>query len=151
VQTHVDERLRKVEPVQVSLDGNTFAAEPAEKQAFEAALESLRRSEFEAASQGFAGLIQRYPNSGYLPAALYWHGNADYARRDYNSAIEAHRRLARDFPSHPRVPEALLGISDSQIELKDRPGARRTLEELIKDHPQSEAAVAARERLKRLR
>lgn len=150
-QTHADAQLRKVDLVQVSLDGQTFSAEPAEKQEFEAALESLRRSEFQAASHGFAGLLRRYPGSGYAAAALYWQGNSDYARRDYKSAMEAHRRLTLDFPIHPRVPEALLGVSDSQIELKDRPGARRTLEELIEKHPQSEAAVAARERLKRLR
>lgn len=151
VQSNVDERLRKVEPVQVSVDGQSFAAQPAEKQEFEAALEALRRSEFDAASQGFAGLMRRYPDSGYTAAALYWLGNADYARRDYKGAIEAHRRLVRTFPGHARVPEALLGVANSQMELKDNQGAKRTLEDLVKAHPQSEAAVAARERLKRLR
>lgn len=151
VQSNVDERLRKVEPVQVSVDGQSFAAQPAEKQEFESALEALRRSEFDAASQGFAGLMRRYPDSGYTAAALYWLGNADYARRDYKGAIEAHRRLVRAFPGHPRVAEALLGVANSQMELKDNQGAKRTLEDLVKAHPQSEAAVAARERLKRLR
>ena len=42
-------------------------------------------------------------------------------------------------------------IANRQVELKDTKAARRTLEELVKAHPQSEAAGAARERLSRLR
>lgn len=152
----LEERLRKTEKtetvqIQVSVDGQSFIVQPAEKQDFDIALESLRRSEFDFAAQAFANLMRRYPDSGYAPASLYWLGNAHYARREYTAAIEAHRRLVRDFPNHLRAPEALLGISDSQLELKDRQSARRALEDLVKVYPQSEAAVAARERLKRLR
>ncbi|HVE53150.1 MAG TPA: tol-pal system protein YbgF, partial [Ramlibacter sp.] len=41
--------------------------------------------------------------------------------------------------------------ANCQIELKDAASARRTLDDLVKAYPQSEAAVAARERLARLR
>jgi TolA-binding protein len=54
-------------------------------------------------------------------------------------------------PDHPRAPEAVLSIANCQIELKDTAGARRSLDELVKAYPQSEAAVAAKERLTRLR
>ena len=53
--------------------------------------------------------------------------------------------------SHPRAPEAVLSIANCQIELKDNAGARRSLDQLIKTYPQSEAAAAAKERLSRLR
>jgi TolA-binding protein len=59
--------------------------------------------------------------------------------------------LLAQAPDHPRAAEAVLSIANCQIELKDNPGARRTLDELIKAYPQSEAAVAAKERLARLR
>ena len=45
----------------------------------------------------------------------------------------------------------MLSIANCQIELKDNAGARRTLEDLVKAYPQSEAAVAARERIARVR
>ena len=45
----------------------------------------------------------------------------------------------------------MLSIANCQIELKDSPGARKTLEDLVKAYPQSEAAGAARERLVRLK
>ena len=54
-------------------------------------------------------------------------------------------------PDHARAPEALLSIANCQIELKDPRAARKTLEDLIRLHPQSEAAQAAKERLAKLR
>ncbi len=151
VQLGLDERLRKVEPVKVSLDGKEFTAMPAEKREFEAAMDLLRKTDFDAAAQAYAGFLKRYPDSGYTAAALYWLGNAQYANRAYKEAIESHRRLVTQFPDHPRAPEAMLAMANSQIELKDTKAARRTMEDLVKAHPQSEAAGAARERLTKLR
>ena len=45
----------------------------------------------------------------------------------------------------------MLSIANCQIELKDNAAARKTLEDLIKAYPQSEAARRGRERLARLR
>lgn len=151
VQLGLDERLRRVEPVKVSLDGQDFTALPLEKRDFDAAMEVLRRAEFDTAVQAFSGFMRRYPDSGYTASALYWLGNAQYASRAYKDSIEAHRRLISQYPSHSRVPEAMLAVANSQIELKDSKTARRTLDELVKLHPDSEAAGAARERIARLR
>ncbi|HQQ70062.1 MAG TPA: tetratricopeptide repeat protein, partial [Alicycliphilus sp.] len=54
-------------------------------------------------------------------------------------------------PDHARAPEAALSIANCQIELKDTKAARKTLEELLRVYPQSEAAAAAKERLARLK
>jgi tol-pal system protein YbgF len=95
--------------------------------------------------------MQRYPASGYTPSVLYWLGNAQYASRAYKEAVATHGRLVREFPGHVRTPEAMLAMANSQIELKDARTAKSTLENLVKAHPNSEAAAAARERLARLR
>ncbi len=58
--------------------------------------------------------------------------------------------IARE-PEHLRAPEAVLSIANCQIELKDSKGARKTLDDLIKAYPQSEAATAAKDRLTRLK
>lgn len=151
VKAGIDERLRQFEPVQVEVDGQTFSAQPSEKVEYEAALALLRRSDFMGASAAYAAFLRRHPTSGYTPSALYWLGNAQYAARAYKDAIDSHARLLREFPTHPRTPEAMLALANSQIELKDPKAARRTLEDLVKAYPQSEAAAAARERLARLR
>lgn len=151
VQAGVDARLRQVEPLKVELDGQSFTAQPAEKAQFDAAMDTLRRSEFAAASSAYTAFLRQYPVSGYTPAALYWLGNAQYAARAYKDSADSHRRLVTEFPNHPRAPEAMLAMANSQVELKDSKAARRTLEDLMKKYPQSEAAAAAKERLARLR
>lgn len=147
----VEDRLRKFEPTKVSVDGQEFAADPNEKRDFEAALATFRKGEFAPAQAAFNDFVKRYPQSGYVPSALFWLGNAQYATRDYTGAIANFRALLTRAPDHVRAPEAVLSIANCQIELKDTRSARKTLEDLMKAYPQSEAAGAARERLSRLR
>jgi tol-pal system protein YbgF len=151
IASGVDERLRKFEPSKVSVDGKEFIADPTESRDFEAALATFRKGDFPAAQAGFADFIKRYPQSGFRPTALFWLGNSQYANRDYRGAIANFRALLAQAPDHPRAPEAVLSIANCQIELKDTAGARRTLDELIKTYPQSEAALAAKERLSKIR
>lgn len=147
----VDERVRQLEPLKVTVDEREISVEPAEKRAFDAALASFRAGDFVAAQSGFLGLLSRYPKSGYAPSALFWLGNAQYATRDYKEAITNFRIMLTAAPEHLRAPEAMLSIANCQIELKDARGARKTLEDLGKNYPKSEAAEAGKERLARLR
>ena len=147
----VEERLRKFEPIKVQADGQEFLAEPAEIKFFEDALALFRKADFVAASSSFTDFIRRYPTSGYSATALFWLGNAQYANRDYKEAIRHFNLLLSKSAEHPRAPETLLSIANCQLELKDLKAARKTLEDVLKTYPQSEAASAARERLARLK
>lgn len=150
-QTDIDDRLKKNEPAKVSVDGREFAADPREKADFDAALGVFRGGQFAQAQTAFAEFVKRYPQSGYAPSALFWLGNAQYATRNYNEAIANFRSMLSLAPDHAKAPEAVLSIANCQIELKDTRAARRTLEDLTKAYPQSEAAQAGRERLSRLK
>lgn len=147
----MEERLKRFEPAKVSLDGREFTADPAEKRDFDAALAQFKRGEFPASQAAFGDFVKRNPQSGYAPSALFWLGNAQFANRDYTGAIANFRALLQQAPDHVRAPEAVLSIANSQIELKDMRAARKTLDDLVKAYPQSEAAVAARDRLSRMR
>lgn len=147
----VDERLRQFEPVKVTVDGLEFQADADEKRDFEAALAVFRAGKFADAKTAFAGFVRQYPRSGYLPSARFWLGNAQYAAREYKEAIGNFKVLLSEAPGHARAPEAALSIANCQIELKETRTARKTLEDLLRDYPQSEAAVAAKERLSRLK
>jgi tol-pal system protein YbgF len=129
-QTEVDDRLKKSEP---------------------SALGVFRAGQFAQAQTAFAGFVKAHPQSGYNPSALFWLGNAQYATRNYNEAIANFRSMLSLAPDHAKAPEAVLSIANCQIELKDTRAARRTLEDLTKAYPQSEAAQAGRERLARLK
>ncbi len=147
----VEERVSQLEPTKVTVDGRDILVEPAERKAYDAALTLFRSGDFAAAQTAFVGMIGRYPKSGYLPSALFWLGNAQYATRDYKEAITNFRIMLKAAPNHVRAPEALLSIANCQIELKDIAGARKTLDELSRSYPQSDADKAGKERLARLR
>jgi len=147
----VDDRLRKFEPTRVNVDGKEFVAEPAERRDFEAALAVFKKGEFAAAQAVWVDFIKRYPQSGYRPSALFWLGNAQYATRDYKEAIINFRSLLQLDPQHQRVPETLLSIANCQLELKDSKAAKKTLEDLARSYPQTDAGAAAKERLGKLK
>ena len=147
----IDDRLRKLEPIKVSLDGQDFLADPDEKRAYDDAIGMLRSGDFERGSTVLAAFLRRYPASGYAPAARYWQGNALYGKRDYKEAINTFRAFVTGTPEHPRAAEALLAIANSQAEMKEAKTARRTIEELVKNYPGSEAAQAGKERLASLK
>ncbi len=151
VQQGVDDRIRKLEPQTVSVDGKDFLADPEEKRQFDESLAVLRKSDFAAASAALVAFNRRYPASGYRPSALFWLGNAQYGMRDYKEAMASFRALVAAAPDHARAPEALLSVANCQMELKDAKGARRTIDELIKTYPKSEAAQAGKERLPSLK
>ncbi len=151
VQSGVEQRLRKFEPVTVKLDDREFQAEPAEKRDYDAAMDTFRKGDFAAAQLSLQSFVSRYPQSGYLPSALFWQGNASYGLKDYKASLAQFRQMLSLSPEHLRAPEAMLAISNVQIELKDNKAARKTLEDLIKAYPQSDAARTARDRLPKLR
>jgi tol-pal system protein YbgF len=147
----VDDRLRKFEPSKITVDGKEFVAKPEETRDFEAALAILRRGEFAPAQSAFLDFIKRNPDSGYRPSALFWLGNAQYALRSYREAIINFKSMLSLAPDNPRAPEAALSIANCQLELKDAKSARKTLEDLNKVYPQSEAASVAKDRLAKLK
>ena len=147
----VDERLRKFEPGKVTVDGKEFVASPAETRDFDLALATLRKGDFAAAQTSFLDFVGRNPSTGYKPSALFWLGNAQYALRAYREAISNFKSVVALAPDHLRAPEAALSIANCQIELKDTPSARKTLGDLIKVFPESEAASVAKDRLAKLK
>jgi tol-pal system protein YbgF len=147
MQQGVDDRIKKLEPQTLSLDGRDIKVDAEEKTQFDAAVNVLRTGDFANAAAQFTAFNKRWPASGYHDTALFWLGNALYGKRDYTQAITTFRTLVGNSPDHARAPEAMLSIANCQLELKDAKGARRTLDELVAKYPKSEAASAGRERL----
>ena len=146
-----EKSLPAPDTVRVLFEGREFAAELLEKRDFELAMVLIRKSDFAAAQKAFFDFLTRYPKSGYAPSGLFWLGNAQYQTRDYKEAILNFRQMISAAPDHLRAPEAALSVANCQAELKDTRGARKTLDDLIKAYPASEAASAAKDRLKLLK
>jgi tol-pal system protein YbgF len=147
----IDDRIRRLEPQRVSLDGKDAVVDAPEKKAYDEAIGILRKGEFANAATALAAFQKRFPSSAYNGHVQYWLGNALYGKGEVKEAMNIFRTLVTTTPDHPRASEALLALANCQIELKDGKGARKTLEELIANYPQSEAAQAGRERIKQIK
>ncbi len=147
----VEQKLTKLDPVKIVLDGREFMADPTEKRDFDAAFALFRTGDFVKSQKALFDFIQRYPGSGYSASALYWLGNAQYSNRDYKEAIINFRSMISKNGDHMRAPEAMLSIANCQLEMKDPKSAKKTLEDLMKAYPKSEAAFAGAERLRTLK
>jgi tol-pal system protein YbgF len=143
----LDDRLRKLEPIKVTIDGAEFMVDQPEKKAYDDAIAAIRTGDFDKSVNLLGGFQRRYAGSAYSDSVRFWFGNALYGKRDYKEAITAFRAFVAAAPEHPRAAEALLALANSQAEMKDPKAARKTIEELMKGYPQSEAAQAGKERL----
>ena len=138
----------------VTHDAATAAAnEPApvaaltENDAYKAAFDLFKNGEYANAIAQFESFLQSYPQSNLAPGAAYWIGNARYALRDYQLAIDAQKRLISKYPNSNKVPDAFLNIASSQLEMGDSKASKQTLENLLTKYPQSDAAKKAKQRL----
>jgi tol-pal system protein YbgF len=147
VSQSVDDRLRRFEPQRVVIEGKEALVDPEEKRSYELALAQLRTADFDGAVLALSAFQRRYPSSAYSDIAKFWLGNALYGKREYKDAITVFRSLVAAAPTHSRAPESLLAIANCQAEMKDLKASKRTLEDLIKAYPNSEAAQAGKERL----
>lgn len=146
-----DERLRNLEPLSVTVDGQTFKAQQAEKKDYESALATLRQGDFDTAQAMFSDFVNRYSQSGYKPSAWFWLGSAQYAVKNYKDAISSLRQLLAAAPNHQKAPDAMLTLANSQLEMKDTKSAKKTLDDLQAKYPGTEAATIAKSRMAKLK
>jgi tol-pal system protein YbgF len=117
-----------------------------QKRSFDLALDAFRKGSFPEASNRFADLIKRFPDSTNLADAYYWLGASQYAMGSCTNAISAFNTVITRFATHQYAPEAMLTIASCQYEAQNKTAAKETLSNLIKYFPQSSAAEEAKKR-----
>lgn len=147
----LDARIRKLEPHQETVDGQTVQVMPNEKQTYDAAMELFKSGDYKAAANALQDFVRRYPDSGYAANAQYWLGNAYYAQRDYKNAIAAQETVVSNYGTSSKAPDAMLNIASNYIELKDKKNARKVLQQLVSKFPDTSAAATAKDRLAALK
>lgn len=143
----LDNRLRKIEPKRMNVDGKEAMVEVNEQKAYDSALALFQSGDYKNAGTAFASFMSAYPQSAYAGSAQYWLGNAYYAQRDCKSTIPAMQQLIKNYPDHPKAPDAMLSMSGCYTEMKEKTLNKKILEALISQYPGTEAAHAAKSRL----
>ena len=146
--TDLDARLKKMEPQSVTVDGRSAAVDRAELAAYETPARAVPRRRLQGLAAGLPA-VRRAVSRLRLRA-----GRAvldrQRALRDQGLQVRDRRRTARlveRYADSPRVPDALLSMAESQVQLGDRKSANATLNRVIKEFPETEAAKIARDRL----
>src|SRR3970282_271838 len=94
-------------------------ASDAEGRAYEAAQGQRKIGHYQGAIAGFRYFIAQYPKSTLAHRAQYWICASYYNLREFKSAIGSQQRLIAAYPDSASVPDALLNIASSQIEMRD--------------------------------
>ena len=118
-----------------------------EQLAYNNAYRELSGRDYPAAAVAFGEFLKKYPDGSYADNAWYWQGEALYAQRKFDQAIENFSTLVESFPQSPKVPDARLKIGFAFFEQRQYKNARNALSAVQQDYPGRSAAVLARKRL----
>ena len=118
------------------------------EQAYAAALATFRAREHGQAVLDFLDFIAKHPRHPLAANAQYWIGEAYYVQRDYRQALAEFQKVPEVAPGAAKAADALLKIGLCQRHLRDEARARQTWQRVVRDFPQSEAAIKARGFLK---
>jgi tol-pal system protein YbgF len=139
----LDSRLGNIEPRTMTIEGVSGIVQPAEKKAYDDALNAFQNGSLKKADAEFSSFISRYPKSPYVPLALFWGGNSKYANKDCKGATAQLQSLISRYPNHPRIPAAMLTIGNCQLESGNKAAAKRTLIEIVAQYPDTDSAKDA--------
>lgn len=151
----LDNRLRALESAAPQpAAATTPAADPkpdpaAETRDYEAALTAFKAAKYREALTGFLAFAKAHPSSGLLPNAYFWAATCHYQLREFATSADTFAKVVATWPADAKAPDALLGQANAQAEAGDAKGARKTLETLVAKYPASNAAQAAKQRLKK--
>jgi len=135
---------------QAAASSSAASADTQSSPDYDKALNLLRARDFAKATAALGLYIQQNPDAPQAVDALYWLGVAHTAQKQYDAAIDIHRRFAEQFPDNPKAPDALRNVANCQRDMGQTDTAKATLKRLIKLYPNSSAAQKAREQLAKM-
>jgi len=118
-----------------------------EETAYLAAFDEFKNGKYDNSIRGFKAMVQQYPQGTYAPNAYFWMGEMYTIKRDFKSALTSFQTILQRFPASPKVPDAMLKVGLTQLELKNEAEGRATLQRVISTYPNSNAAKLATQRL----
>ncbi|HYN54041.1 MAG TPA: YbgF trimerization domain-containing protein [Methylotenera sp.] len=86
-----------------------------------------RESKHKDAFNAYDKFLKDYPNSTLAPEAKYGLGYSQFALKNYKSAIATQQKIIDLHPDSPKVPDAMLNMANSQIQLGQVSNAKKNL------------------------
>jgi len=121
-----------------------------DQQNYQAAFDLIQSRKYEDASKAFTAFLTNFPTSPLADNAQYWLAETFYVRAQYQAALSEFQRVMQNYPQSGKMPDAMLKVGYCQIELGDKTAGRATLQDVMRQFPDTTAARFASQRLDRL-
>jgi len=132
----------------------TVPAQPASSgnpmETYQAAYRDYQRGNYDLAIEGFRDFLDGNARSELSDNAAYWIGESLFSQKKYREAIQQFDAVVNNYPRSEKVPGALLKKGYSYINVGERAQGVVQLQYVLHEHPKSQEAALARQRLKQL-
>ena len=125
------------------------ASAAASADTYQAAYRDYQRGNFDLAIAGFREYLEG-PTTDLSDNAAYWIGESLFSQKKYADAIQQFDNVITRYPQSDKVPGALLKKGYAYISLGERAQGIVQLQYVLHEHPNSQEAALARQRLKQL-
>jgi len=98
-------------------------------------------------AQTLATLLEKFPQSRYVPDGLFYRGECLYMQKKRKEAAAMYRQLVEKYPKHTLRPDALWALGVAQDELGQKEAAEATFRAFLAEYPQHELATEVSMRL----
>jgi tol-pal system protein YbgF len=119
-------------------------------QTYQAAYRDYQRGNYDLAIEGFGDFLSSSANSDLADNASYWIGEALFSQKKYREAIGQFDAVVNKYPKSDKVPGALLKKGYAYINVGERAQGVVQLQYVLHEHPKSQEASLARQKLKQL-
>jgi len=120
---------------------------PPLQQSFQAALTDYNAGRYKLASGEFQDVVHYYPMDDMAGTAQYYLGEIAYREGNFDEAVKDYNAVLEGFSGNAKAPAAQFHKGLALIKLNRREAGIQELRTLIRRHPQTPEAQAARSRL----
>lgn len=120
----------------------------AQKSLYDSGFEKFKAGLYNDAVQDFKGFLALNPDPGLTDDAYFYMGESLFALAKYDDAILSYDTVVKKFKDSDKVPESLYKQGLSFLKMGDKDTGTLILEQLIKEHPKTDAAKKAKKTLK---
>jgi tol-pal system protein YbgF len=133
---------------QVTVPGPAPSGDPMET--YQAAYRDYQRGNYDLAIEGFRDFLSVNRVTDLADNAEYWIGESLFSQKKYREAIAQFDSVVSKYPRSDKVPGALLKKGYAYINIGERAQGIVQLQYVVHEHPSSQEAGLARQRLRQL-
>ena len=111
------------------------------KDEYDLAYGYVLRKDYALAEDALRAFLKKHPSDRLVADANYWLGESLFQRQRYREAAESFLAVSTKFTNAGKAPDALLRLSQSLAQLKEKEAACATLGEIGRKYPKAPAGV----------